>query len=311
MAKMLLAALIFGVVISLFYLIVAYLAFRVGLIVYGRNPYLEWIKRRKTFLGNILQVGIIVAALNSILYILYILTSHFGKYLIVAASFAVVWITVFIMTEEILARARVPKSASVLIGAFNAFLILYLWFSHVSWFISDFAALMLAAFSLILFKKISVMQSLIIGIAVVAYDIIAVFGTGLMVKFVEKAAVTVPNTNIPMARNMPPIALIVPSSPEWSAHSLFIIGLGDVFIPGLIVIAAIKAAIHFKRKLLAISTLAGYVVGVMVAAAVLRFTATTQPATIYLIPGVVLGFLFAALYCGKAKEVFVTKEGPD
>lgn len=72
MPEMFLGALVFGVVISLFYLIVGYLAFSVGLTVPSRNRLLEWIKIRKTLLGNLFQIGAAVIILSIVLYSLYL-----------------------------------------------------------------------------------------------------------------------------------------------------------------------------------------------------------------------------------------------
>ena len=311
MAKMLLGAAIFGLAISIFYLAVSYLAFSLGLSVPSRNRILELIKIRKTVWGNIFQIILVVTILSVVLYLLYLSTQYYGYKVVVAVAMLASWSAVYVMTEITFLHIGFSKIVSRSIGIFAAFLIIYLWFYYFNWIISDFVALVLAAFFLLSFKRISIIQSLVIGAAMVIYDVIAVFGTGVMMKFVKGIIPHAPAVHLPATTGVLPILMVVPAALSLKTYALFLIGLGDVIIPGLIVVTAIKQARRFGSILMVFGVLSGYIAGIVFSVAVFHLTGAAQPATIYLIPGVVLGFLLAALYCGKVKEVFITKEGPD
>lgn len=304
MPEMLLGALVFGLAISVFYLIVGYLAISIGLSVPSRNLVLEWIKIRKTLWGNLFQIGAVVIVLSILLYFLYFSTQYYGYKVVAASAMFLGWSASFVMAEIVLLRFGLSKVIARITAAFIAFLFIYLWFYYFNWIITDAVALVLALFFLVSFKRISFIQSLLVGVSVVIYDVIAVFGTGIMIKLVNVVMPVAPSIRIPSTGGALPILFVVPSSFALETHMLFIIGLGDIIVPGLIVIAAIKESERLNCYFLMLGAVSGYVAGVIFSTFILYLTGAAQPATIYLVPGVVLGFVSVALYCGKMREIF-------
>lgn len=214
------------------------------------------------------------------------------------------WSASYVVTEIVFLRLGLHKITARTAGVFIAFLLIYLWFYYFNWIITDAVALVLALFFLISFKRITFVQSLLVGASMVIYDVVAVFGTGVMIKLVNEIMPVVPNIRIPSSGGALPILFVVPSSFSLETHMLFMIGLGDIVMPGLIAVAAINKARQLNCYLPIFGALFGYVAGALFSTAAMYITGAAQPATIYLVPGVVLGFVLAALFCGKLKEVF-------
>jgi len=313
MLEMLSGALVFGLVVSAFYWAIGAAVFKANLSILDDIPiYLRWIKKRGTLWENALQIAIIALAFSFLLSVLFLAVRYLGRNAVVVTSLAASWLALCATTRAVLRHLGVNKNYALVVGVLHASLMILLWLNYTTWLIPNYMALVMAAFFLIAFKNITISQTLVVGSAVVIHDLAAVFVTGMMIAVAQAA---VPDS-ILYAENPAPIMIAVPkvysgfAAPAKSAFS-FIIGLGDVVFPGLIVVAVIRNSMRFGCRMMTVGALGGYLAGLLFTTAVLFIAKTGQPATIYLIPGVALGFLLTAAYYGKIKEVFDETKGPD
>ncbi|OGZ06809.1 MAG: hypothetical protein A3D65_00960 [Candidatus Lloydbacteria bacterium RIFCSPHIGHO2_02_FULL_50_13] len=178
-----------------------------------------------------------------------------------------------------------------LLAATGGIAITLLWTLYPNWFTIDIAATLVAITVLVMLGGLSLQTVTIIAIGVMLYDIVAVFVTGQMM---EAAGA---------AKSMP-MLFIIPKSFALGSAPAQMLGLGDVVIPGAVILAALRKDIPRAYIL----TLIGYFVGLLVAIAVVYVTRVMQPATIYLVPGVLTGLLIAAYRSGMLKQVFAPEE---
>lgn len=196
---------------------------------------------------------------------------------------------------------RIERSGDVAMGWFvqiiTALLITLAWVFYPNWLTLDIAAFMLALMFLIAFKNISFKQALAFSVAIMAYDMFMVFGTGVMQK-VASAGVKI---NIP-------ILIVVPDSLSLSANKLFMIGLGDIVLPGLLIMLAFRFARQYHWSttglIIRLCAITGYIIGFFMAIIMAVMFNFGQPATIYLIPGVMLGILATVIYKKLLKELW-------
>lgn len=219
------------------------------------------------------NVFLIVLACTAVLYLTLLLISKLPlvhTFLIAAIA----WSCCFRLNTYI--AASVKKSANTASAALAA-LVTAAWFLQPNWLTLDIAAATIIISFLVSVRIANFHTACIISLAVMIYDAFTVFGTGAMQKVAGKAMTVVP------------LMFIVPKSFNLRAEHLFAIGLGDIVLPGLVIILACRAR-SSGNLTLRFTTLVGYVMGSFVGWAALILTQKGQPATIYLMPGVILGF---------------------
>eukprot|EP00047_Mylnosiga_fluctuans_P012357 m.25569 g.25569 ORF g.25569 m.25569 type:complete len:330 (+) comp4182_c0_seq1:130-1119(+) len=92
------------------------------------------------------------------------------------------------------------------------------------------------------------------------------------------------------------------SVPRWDMTAVSILGLGDMFVPGLMVVHALRQEEFFARMGSTVplfrGCLIGYVAGLLIAIAAARTFDTPQPALLYILPCVCLPAALLALRSG-------------
>jgi presenilin-like A22 family membrane protease len=166
-----------------------------------------------------------------------------------------------------------------------------------SWLTIDIAAMAMAVGVLVQFRSVGLKFCVAVLCGIMLYDVVAVFGTKMMLDVAGQ--VTKPGHELP-------ILFILPSSFGLGATKAAILGLGDVVLPGVIVMVGFREAKRLGARSLAIGPVVGYVLGMIATVAVLLLTKAGQPATIYLVPGVIGGLLIPAWAKGLLREVFAT-----
>ena len=155
------------------------------------------------------------------------------------------------------------------------------WIMFPNWLTIDAAALAMGVMLLVQFRSISFRGTILLSFAVMLYDAIAVFGTRIM----QKAAGGFMEL---------PILLKVPSSLALSAQPIIHIGLGDIVLPGVIVMMAMRESRNNSKSSLFTAAMVGYVVGFIITILVMAIFQFPQPATIYLMPCTLLCFIYSA-----------------
>lgn len=176
----------------------------------------------------------------------------------------------------------------------------FLW---PSWFTTGLCASIVAVGLLIVISMVrfrdkiglSLWHCAALLVGIVIYDVFAVFFTPMM----EDVALTLSGTGSSL-----PIMISFPESLNWDAEPRFMLGLGDIVLPGIAVMIGFREARRYGRPALVIGPCLGYVVGMAATTAVMTFTHEPQPATLYLVPGVLAGLVIAARYVGRHREIW-------
>ncbi len=92
-----------------------------------------------------------------------------------------------------------------------------------------------------------------------------------------------------------PIKLLMPHFNPMPSTQCMLIGLGDLVIPGVVIAFAYKLSIRLRTKMYYVSSLAAYVLALVVCEAVLYAFQTPQPALLYISP-----LVLSALYLSAA-----------
>jgi hypothetical protein len=172
--------------------------------------------------------------------------------------------------RNILARIAPPVFAS-------------LWIIFPSLIIKDITALLIAICGLLFIRNLdlSFKQIAIIAFTIIGYDLFMVFGTDLMMNFVG-----------PLGINSTP--LTITASPEvGKIIKIGTLGLGDIIFPGSLIIFCYLKGKQFAKKSLYVFPIIGYFLALVANIFVMNIFDHPQPATLYLYPGVFLGFWIA------------------
>lgn len=172
------------------------------------------------------------------------------------------------------------------------------WIIWPNWFTSDLILVIMAVALLVGFTQRSLNFKLftVINIALFLYDIVHVFFTGIM-----EVAITEGFS----ASRMLPMALYMPVrfGGDGVAIGFQGLGMGDIVVPGLlIVVAGIVAYKHRCKKLLWFA-LGGYAAGLILTWVVIGVSHSAQPALLYILPCVLMAILWGAHRTGKTGEL--------
>ena len=127
------------------------------------------------------------------------------------------------------------------------------------------------------------------SIVLIAYDAIHVFWSGLMIRAAPGAEGTSAVLQIPAAN-----ASLTP---------LMFLGMGDVLVPGVVVLIGMRLAILNGRPRLAVGALIGNVIGHAISTFALVLSDHGQPALIYLLPCTWLGIWIASRGIGPLTDI--------
>jgi hypothetical protein len=196
----------------------------------------------------------------------------------VYALFAIFFVLFNSMRASIFRSSSYPRMYSFLFAG----LISSTWFFYPHWIITDAVAYLSSVFVLILFKEMTMKQAAVISLAVILFDTSMVFFSGFMQEFA-----------IGSGLEATPMVFLVNDAPSFIGISM--IGLGDIIFPGIIIMAIFREAKIRSLPSLPVAAIIGYFYGLVVTVIVYSIFHSPQPATLYLIPGVLLGFWVALL----------------
>lgn len=176
------------------------------------------------------------------------------------------------------------RDVCLFVGSFGIVAVSYvtaMWFFYPNIFLLDFAAGM-ALLWLLLATTFNYPILVAMSLGVIYYDVHSVFHTHKMLA----------------------LAKIAHESPMMMTFSSFLIGLGDIAIPGLFVMLAFRAGSRYGNGII-YSTVLGYMIMFFVTIAMVRAYGP-QPATLYLLPGVAVPYLLYAIVA-HCKEALTSK----
>ncbi|MBU6142037.1 hypothetical protein KGO95_02885 [Patescibacteria group bacterium] len=253
----------------------------------GMDTLLSWLDLKKLTLWQIAQKIILLAGgMTALLFVI----SHFP---IVFLWLMIVYdtgLTAYMLCKYANALLDLPLRTKILLFAAIA-LAVNAWIVTVNWATIDCAAWLIGVMLLIQFRKTSFRAAVLLSAGIMLYDATAVFGTHVMQHVATTQFMALP------------VLFSIPASLSLSSPAILHLGLGDVVLPGAIVMMAIRESIAHKRSVLAVAALGGYVAGFIATIVVMVLFRFPQPATIYLMPGTLLGFTLAAWRGGLLKKI--------
>jgi|GEM_PF-2750541 len=180
--------------------------------------------------------------------------------------------------------------------------VLLAWAIWQGWLLVDLLAVLLVLLLLLAlqprlsFLRLSVSLALLAGL----YDAVQVYGTGNMAHVAQQVS----NLHSASGKSVRlPLLLIIPSGWSGGAPPTAELGVGDLVISGLLVIVAARAAQRSCQPALYWAALGGFVCGLLGAWLAVRLTDSGQPATIYLVPAIVLAVCLAAWRTGNWQQL--------
>jgi len=244
-------------------------------------------------------LGVVLAAtkIHNLLYWLLIYAAWFNVtnligFLVAYCGFRLgakpEWVEVQVGSITI-GRKRRPFSLFRLVKAVLASLVVGLCVYSQSWIGINTLGMLVALNLLVSSRAVTFRQVLALTGGIMTFDAVAIFATGWMIKLAERAE------GLPMM-------MIVPGSFSPSDPGLMVMGLGDIILPGLIVMLAMRQAKENRLPMLTVLTIAGLLVGQLITTVVMIVTRFPQPATVYLMPGALLGYLSVAWPKGLLKR---------
>lgn len=171
-----------------------------------------------------------------------------------------------------------------------------MYITNGHWTLNNMLAIAIAIRTISTVRISKFSTTFILLFLLLVYDIVWVFGTDVMMIVAHKFDV--------------PIKLLLPVS----VGRLTIIGLGDMIIPGLLCVMALKFDVDVAlekgnentddvRTPLFYSVLGGYGVGIVLAFFGMSIMNQAQPALLYLVPCCSLGLLYGAFLEDKLKRL--------
>lgn len=176
---------------------------------------------------------------------------------------------------------RHTKSRKIItfLAPFAALALSALWLVMPVWVVYDFIAILAGYAILSAVPELSPIQLIAVLAGVVLYDLWGVYGSihgapGVIVQLATRMTFT------------PPVVILVPDVHNLVGYSSDgLLGLGDIILPGMVLIASIKYG-RFNQIFL------GWVIGLFVALFIGVLTRAPVPATITLVPGTIIPLLF-------------------
>ncbi|HKX73363.1 MAG TPA: presenilin family intramembrane aspartyl protease [Candidatus Saccharimonadales bacterium] len=192
-----------------------------------------------------------------------------------------------------LSRLFKPMWAKVAIGVY-AVATAVAWVLWPNWLTIDLLAVVWVLVGLSSYVQITLnfKAVAVIGAGLFIYDIVNVYFTGNMQRAAE-----------PMLEAELPALVVVPQSFDLDAPRAAALGLGDITVPGLLIMLAAVVAYRHNAMRVLYGGLAGYAVGLILIFGVLFVTKHPQPALITLYPCVLIAIILVAKREGVLGEL--------
>lgn len=198
----------------------------------------------------------------------------------VLVLFALYFVIDFILSSLIKTR----QSALINFLSFlTSFGLGYIVLTFHHWLTVDLQFFCLVLLVLVALRNISIKQFVVFGIFFLAYDLFAVFYTQQMDELINQTQGFAGNLTVPLELDM--------------SHA-FSVGIGDVVLPGALLMLADRKSKKWMTHLPWIGAFVGCTVGMVITYAIAVYFQNTQPATIYLVPCCFLGFIIAGAIRG-------------
>ena len=167
------------------------------------------------------------------------------------------------------------KNLAIILSACLANFLTLAWFITRHWLLTNILAVAILVYLFMVLPKLSLKTTLIICVSVMLYDLVAVYFTNFML-YASYFAV----------KDSLPMIIKVPDSLS-SGKNIFAyncIGIADIFIPGLITVAAFEKRKMPKLRMLPVVTLVSHAVGIVLSSWMCYKYSCIQPAMVFIVP---------------------------
>lgn len=244
---------------------------------------------------NILYIFVIIIVMT---LIILIIAKYWKKQVIQAIILFAIGYTAFFIFVPVISLL-LPDVLSIGVGIIAAVALVVVLYKYPEWYVIDLCGVIVGAGAIAIFGvSLSILLVIILLLVLAVYDAISVYKTKHMIDLAD----TVMDLKLPVLLVVPKIrkySLIQETKSlkeklkEDEERDAFFMGLGDVVMPGILVVAAY----HTLSPGLAVglSTLAGTLVGFLV---LMTFVIKGKPQAglPLLCSGAILGFLISSLY---------------
>lgn len=244
---------------------------------HSQGTYRSWIRKAVSILG------VFAFFAGMITGVIYMLRQEFLAGLFHKFQVLLMWTGLYMVSRYLCERSGMkdklflfPISLSVSVTA------TYFTLHYPNWLSFSLVTLSVCAALLFVLRNITRAQFWIVSIGIMAFDVYGVFLTDQIITAIDGSSGGI--------RGPLPFGLIfLPQDFSLSAQPILSLGAGDIIFPGLLMMIAYHETQN-RSKLTYYLTGLGYVIGLVVAIVVMIIMQQPQPATIYLIPGVLLGY---------------------
>ncbi|HCQ31589.1 TPA: hypothetical protein DIU27_04375 [Candidatus Collierbacteria bacterium] len=139
------------------------------------------------------------------------------------------------------------------------------WIIYPAWFVYNLVGIICGVGFLQLFPSLKFKSALALGMAIIIYDIVGVYWTDWIILLVKGLSF------------VPPAVIYIPAALKASTAGMSMIGLGDIIIGGMMLLMA-------RRYDATKHAFAGYALGVTLSFALAVLTSHGVPATMFIVP---------------------------
>lgn len=244
---------------------------------------------------NILYIFVIIIVMT---LIILIIAKYWKKQVIQAIILFAIGYTAFFIFVPVLSLL-LSDVLSIGVGIIAAVVLVVVLYKYPEWYVIDLCGVIVGAGAIAIFGvSLSILLVIILLLVLAVYDAISVYKTKHMIDLAD----TVMDLKLP-------VLLVVPKIRKYSLiqetkslkeklkddeeRDAFFIGLGDIVMPGILVVAAYHTL--SPGLPVAVSTLAGTLVGFLV---LMTFVIKGKPQAglPLLCSGAILGYLLSSLY---------------
>lgn len=143
------------------------------------------------------------------------------------------------------------------------------WIAFPEWYVYNFVGVICAIGFLQLFPSLKYKSALVLGMAIIIYDIVGVYWTGWIILLVKGLTF------------VPPAVIYIPAALKAATAGMSMIGLGDIIIGGMLLLMA-------RRYNATLPAFGGYALGVTLSYALAVLTGHGVPATMFIVPAMLL-----------------------
>jgi len=239
----------------------------------GREVNSSWVSRLKSLSGKLSNVNPIILGIGFVALIfaelgVILLLMKFSPFAVKALYIFSTANIAFVVISIWFDRPN-QKVTWTIVKIFLSCAVGFSWILFPEWFVYNLVGFVCAIGFLQLFPSLKFKSALALGLAIIIYDIVGVYGTGWIILLVKGLTF------------VPPAVIYIPAALKAATTGMSMIGLGDIIIGGIMLLMA-------KRYGVVVPAFCGYTLGVTASYVLAVLTSYAAPATMFIVPVMLL-----------------------